>query len=686
MTSNPNQFFDCFVSYRRTGGSDVASLIKMALEERYGFSMFLDVDSLPGGRFDERLLNTIRRSTNFILVLAPGSLDRCKNEGDWLRREIATAIDAGVNIIPVLTNGFAFPNEDELPSDIRAVVKFNGVRYVHEFRDASIARIASFFVKNGKRITTEELVRLSDAAKARSGSSATPTARKHVSSSIMLLSAVLLSVLLATLAIVFLPSFFARNSPAQPTAEPAAAPVAHPVEPRASGSSLTIQTTPPGARACLDGKEIKITPATFTNLEKREYTLTLGADGYEPVETKIMAGKVDYEELPVYTLVRSVGSLEISSGNVPVRWEMVSVPADAVKMSAMTPNSLSSIPTGDYVIRFLREGWLPCTENVNVSRNGAARVSHSYSDCAIHIDSNAPGVGWRIVSAPPEMDRNSAAVPQSGKVPAVLSGIPSGVYEIVFSRGGWPDESVRASAAPDKQTDVVWSYPSASMEFVSNAKDVRWKVTGGAGASGINVREGTVPFALTELASGNYQVQFSRPGWVDVRMEISLRDGEKRQIRHDYDFGNLSILSNGKNVGWSVVSAPDAFSGAVQGAAPSLLRDVPTGRYKIEFRCDGWPSETVEVSVESGGDAQARGEFVGGELRVISDPLGASVYDGTTQSYLGKTPLVLRNLKPGGFTLTLSKAGYKPEQINCMIQSGKSQEAKVTLELPWTTP
>ena len=83
--------YDAFISYRRDKGSEVASVIQLELE-KFGKYAFLDVTELQVGRFDEKLLNVIEKSDSFILVLSDGSLDRCINKNDWLKREIIHAI------------------------------------------------------------------------------------------------------------------------------------------------------------------------------------------------------------------------------------------------------------------------------------------------------------------------------------------------------------------------------------------------------------------------------------------------------------------------------------------------------------------------------------------------------------------------------------------------------------------
>ena len=67
---------------------DVVSLLKVHLQLR-GFSVFLDVERLEAGKFDNNLLNSIRQAKHFLSVLTPNALDRCINDDeqkDWVHR------------------------------------------------------------------------------------------------------------------------------------------------------------------------------------------------------------------------------------------------------------------------------------------------------------------------------------------------------------------------------------------------------------------------------------------------------------------------------------------------------------------------------------------------------------------------------------------------------------------------
>ena len=141
------EHYDAFVSYRRDGGSHIATLLKLLLERDYNKQVFLDVDELQVGRFDEKLLELIETTSSFILILTGRCLDRCTDKNDWLKREIVHAIATGRNIIPVLVDDFSFPGEDilrDLPESMRVLPNLQGVSYSHTHRESAVRKIAEY--------------------------------------------------------------------------------------------------------------------------------------------------------------------------------------------------------------------------------------------------------------------------------------------------------------------------------------------------------------------------------------------------------------------------------------------------------------------------------------------------------------------------------------------------------------
>jgi hypothetical protein len=135
--------YDVFISYRRSSGSQTARVIRSEIQNR-GYKVFLDVDDLRPGHFDESLINCIRNTTNFVIILSKGSLERCSNVDDWLRKEILTAINNKKNIIPLLMPGFSLPKPEEIPQELRPLLVHHGINYSHEYFNAMVDKLVSF--------------------------------------------------------------------------------------------------------------------------------------------------------------------------------------------------------------------------------------------------------------------------------------------------------------------------------------------------------------------------------------------------------------------------------------------------------------------------------------------------------------------------------------------------------------
>ena len=102
------QKYDIFISYRRESFNQ-ANLICTRLKA-LGYRVFIDVEALNSGKFNEQLLTVIKSCKDFILVLPHGALDRCVNTDDWVRCEVMCAMENKKNIIPILLAGFEWPH------------------------------------------------------------------------------------------------------------------------------------------------------------------------------------------------------------------------------------------------------------------------------------------------------------------------------------------------------------------------------------------------------------------------------------------------------------------------------------------------------------------------------------------------------------------------------------------------
>lgn len=150
--------YDIFVSYRRAS-SDTANLIAEKLRGR-GYNVFFDVESLRGGKFNEQLFKVIEEVKDVVVVLPQNALERCSDYNDWVRLEVCHAITNGKNIIPVMLNGFEWP--EHMPEGMEALREYQAVTATsYEYFDMAISRLCGYVKsKPHRRIRKAAIVML----------------------------------------------------------------------------------------------------------------------------------------------------------------------------------------------------------------------------------------------------------------------------------------------------------------------------------------------------------------------------------------------------------------------------------------------------------------------------------------------------------------------------------------------
>jgi len=96
-----------FISYRRTTTVSWALNIYQDLTQ-HGYDAFLDLKGIASGNFERVILENVLAMAHFLVLLTPSALERCGEPGDWLRRDIETALDTQRNIVPLMFEDFDF--------------------------------------------------------------------------------------------------------------------------------------------------------------------------------------------------------------------------------------------------------------------------------------------------------------------------------------------------------------------------------------------------------------------------------------------------------------------------------------------------------------------------------------------------------------------------------------------------
>jgi tetratricopeptide (TPR) repeat protein len=136
-----------FLSYRRTNAPWVLAISQNLTN--HGYDVFFDFNGIAGGDFESVILENIRARAHFIVLLTPSALERCSEPGDWLRREIETALEIKRNVVALMLEGFSFDTpsiSSQLTGMLVPLKKYNALPVPVEFFAEAMDRLRTKFL------------------------------------------------------------------------------------------------------------------------------------------------------------------------------------------------------------------------------------------------------------------------------------------------------------------------------------------------------------------------------------------------------------------------------------------------------------------------------------------------------------------------------------------------------------
>ncbi|MBI2764835.1 MAG: DUF2071 domain-containing protein [Chloroflexi bacterium] len=117
-----------FISYRRDDSAGWAGRVYDRISNEFGpENCFMDVEGLQAGEnFDTAILEQASAADVALVMIGPNwfvpdaatGLRRIDKPGDWVRREIETALASGSTVIPLLVQGARSPRSNDLPETL----------------------------------------------------------------------------------------------------------------------------------------------------------------------------------------------------------------------------------------------------------------------------------------------------------------------------------------------------------------------------------------------------------------------------------------------------------------------------------------------------------------------------------------------------------------------------------------
>ncbi len=165
-----------FISYRRADSQFAAGRIYDRLVAHFGEeAIFMDVEAIDGGvDFVKTLENAVQSCDVVLVVIGKTWLNikdergerRLDNPNDFVRIEVATALERDIRVIPVLLEDVNMPRLNELPENLKKLARRNALKANHQSFNADTNRLVAHIdralseIEIAKKKVREETVRV----------------------------------------------------------------------------------------------------------------------------------------------------------------------------------------------------------------------------------------------------------------------------------------------------------------------------------------------------------------------------------------------------------------------------------------------------------------------------------------------------------------------------------------------
>jgi hypothetical protein len=140
-----------FISYRRQETSGLAGRLYDRLAGRFGKDqVFMDVDTIAlGVDFAEAIRRAVSTCQVLLAVIGPRWLAatdadgrrRLEDPDDFVRLEIAAALERDIRVIPIVVETAVMPRSQELPEDLAGLARRHALSLRHESFDSDTDRL-----------------------------------------------------------------------------------------------------------------------------------------------------------------------------------------------------------------------------------------------------------------------------------------------------------------------------------------------------------------------------------------------------------------------------------------------------------------------------------------------------------------------------------------------------------------
>ena len=148
-----------FISYRVSDtAGETGRLVDTLKQYFYEEQIFVDIEKIePGVDFTIAISRSLEACDVLLAIIGPSwqglntttNKSRIHNADDWVRIEISTALKRNIRVVPVLVDGGSLPSEDELPDDLKPLVRRQAYEISNKRWKYDTEQLIRFLIKLG---------------------------------------------------------------------------------------------------------------------------------------------------------------------------------------------------------------------------------------------------------------------------------------------------------------------------------------------------------------------------------------------------------------------------------------------------------------------------------------------------------------------------------------------------------
>lgn len=145
-----------FISYRvQDTAGETGRLVDDLKQHFADGQLFMDIDNLePGVEFDVVIEKYLNSCEVMLVVIGPYWLGnrehqtaRINDPNDWVKLEVSSALTRRIRVIPVLVDGACLPKEEELPPELKPLIKRQSYELSNKRWQYDVDRLIDFLIR-----------------------------------------------------------------------------------------------------------------------------------------------------------------------------------------------------------------------------------------------------------------------------------------------------------------------------------------------------------------------------------------------------------------------------------------------------------------------------------------------------------------------------------------------------------